>query len=163
MIRQSGTRLGGGIGGQVRGELQGTGTAIVHPAATWISQPTKRSKSPLAIYSSVGLLECWMRVGGDGFYTTVGKYSKYDREAQSGWGQQKLRRMECREGRSSFCTYRWVHHGFIYGLGKTASGTGELPNRDMAQPSYKLGGCLHCIFKILTNKRFVQGEAETGD
>ncbi len=49
------------------------------------------------MYSSTGLLERWTHVGGDGFYTDVGESWKYDLEAQCGWGQQKLRRMESRE------------------------------------------------------------------
>ncbi len=57
-----------------------------------------RSQSPLAIYPSTGLLERWTHVGGDGFYTAVGESRKYDLETQSGWGQQKLHRMESREG-----------------------------------------------------------------
>ncbi len=43
-------KFGKGYRGRVKGELQGTGTAIVHPVATWISPPTKRSQSPLAIF-----------------------------------------------------------------------------------------------------------------
>ncbi len=82
MARQDGTSPGEDIGGQVRGEPGGTGTAIDHPAATWTSSQTKRSHSALKIDSSAALLERWMHVGGDGFNNAVG------------WGQQKLRCME---------------------------------------------------------------------
>ncbi len=37
---------------QIRLELQGTGTVIVCPIAPWIFPPTKRSHSPLEIYSN---------------------------------------------------------------------------------------------------------------
>ncbi len=96
VIRQSGTSSWGNIEGRVRGALQGTGTAIVHPVAVWISLPTK-----LAIYSGAGLLERCTHVGGDGSYAAVGETWKYGREAYSGWGQQRL----CRMGRPCITLY----------------------------------------------------------
>ncbi len=60
-------KFGREIGGRVRGELQGTGRAMVHSVAMTLS------KSPLAIYSSTGLIERRSRVGGGGFYTAVGE------------------------------------------------------------------------------------------
>ncbi len=88
--------------GRVRRELQETGTAIVHPVASWIFPSTKRSQSPLAVCFSAGLLEHWTHVGDAGFYIAVGESRKHDHEAQRGWAQQKLRRMESREGRALF-------------------------------------------------------------
>ncbi len=93
----------------------------MHPVETSMSPRMKRSQSPLAIRSTTGLLERWTHVGGYGFYTAVGESLKYSLEAQSGWGQQKRCRMGSREGRALFCTFRFGHHGFFYGLGKRAA------------------------------------------
>ncbi len=70
--------------GRVRGELLGRGTATVHPVATWMSSRMKRSRSPLAVCFSTGLLERWAHVDG-----AVGDSWKYDLEAQCGWGGKK--------------------------------------------------------------------------
>ncbi len=80
----------------------------------------------LGIYSDTELLKRWTYVGSDALYAAVGESWKYDHKFQSGWGQQKLRRMQSWEGRALFCTYRWGHHEFFYRLGKRASAAGGL-------------------------------------
>ncbi len=104
-IRLGGTCSGGDIGGRVRGGLRGRGSASVHPATIRLSSRKKPPQFPLAICSSMGLLECGPHVSGDRFYTAVSESWKYGLEAQSGRGQQKLYRIESREGRALFCKY----------------------------------------------------------
>ncbi len=64
VIRLGGTSPRKNIGRRVRWEFRGTGTVIVHPVASWIFPPTKRSQSPLVIYSSTGPVERMLETPG---------------------------------------------------------------------------------------------------
>ncbi len=71
----------------------------------------ERWQSHLAIYSSTRLLKRWNNVGNAGLYTAVGESWKYDHEARSVWGQQKLRPMENRER----CVLIWTEQRYLLG------------------------------------------------
>ncbi len=90
-----------------------------------------------AICSSTGFLEHWTHVVDDGFYTAVSESRKYDREAQTGWGQEKLRRVEIREYRFFVRTNK-VNTDSSTDKGKELQPLVSCLMWDVAQPFYQL-------------------------
>ncbi len=107
-----------------------------------MSPQTKSSESPLEMYSSTGVREFWMHVGGDGFCTVVSGFWKHDREAQNGWWPRKLCFMESREGCALF-----VH------TGKAAADSSTNKGKEPQPPGVCLIWAWHSPFTIL-NRSF---------
>ncbi len=83
-IRRGGTNSGVSIGGT-------SGKRDCHCAS---SQSLNVSMDVAVTISSGSLFHYGTHVDGDGSYTAVSESSKYDPEAQCGWGQQRPRHIE---------------------------------------------------------------------